>query len=377
MLRLIILAILIDISVGSVAVWEKCANKDWAKNCLSGSVCVSSDPWYSQCIPKTELCVKRPVNVFDGEISAWNQCGRGGIWKKECHGLSACVVVNSTFYQCQPYTHICPNDQLAARRISTIVNKKLITIVSNEEAVPDWHQCGGQNWQKNCSVTSICIAINSKYFQCVPYTYLCSEKKQESLNGIEEWGQCGKGGEWLKNCSGAASCVVINPWYFQCITIYQICVDIENNNLIWIQYINQAKIESKAINTSTLMTSTTKNSTVRENLTLTTISTENTSPITSDLRKKINILSPSQIIKPMLALSVVSNVANEWEQCGGKDWKISCVSTAVCIAINYWVSKCIPIKKICSEPSVIHNAEIPVWSQCGQGGKLKSRFLRM
>ncbi|KAG7380469.1 hypothetical protein PHYPSEUDO_007171 [Phytophthora pseudosyringae] len=156
--------------------------------CAQGYVCVLSDPWYAQCLPKgsqtsvqakkrshrfkvlpdsADLLVEDVSNKADGVavVPAWEQCGGKGVdfdfYKddstldddsladdetpmKPCEEGYTCEVINKWYYQCKPLTDL------------TGINL--------------WEQCGGEDYKgpTECTTGSVCKYFNDWYSQCVP-----------------------------------------------------------------------------------------------------------------------------------------------------------------------------------------------------------------
>ncbi|EGZ08457.1 cellulose binding domain-containing protein [Phytophthora sojae] len=149
--------------------------------CAPGYVCVQSDPWFAQCLPRgsaTSASTKKRGHLSkqhtaddDAElllddiaddvdvVPAWEQCGGKGFDfdfsrddslpdeetpKKECEEGYTCEIVNEWYYQCQP--------------LPDLTGLKL------------WDQCGGVDYRGSteCANGAICKYFNAWYSQCVP-----------------------------------------------------------------------------------------------------------------------------------------------------------------------------------------------------------------
>ncbi|KAF4046755.1 Fungal cellulose binding domain [Phytophthora infestans] len=145
--------------------------------CAHGYVCVLSNPWYAQCLPKgsqTSVQTKKhshrsKVHTEDADllvddlttaevIPAWEQCGGKGVDfdfttddskdeetpKKPCEEGYSCAVINEWYYQCKP--------------------------LEKPSGVHLWDQCGGEDYTgpADCTAGSVCKYFNAWYSQCVP-----------------------------------------------------------------------------------------------------------------------------------------------------------------------------------------------------------------
>ncbi|OWZ19751.1 Carbohydrate esterase [Phytophthora megakarya] len=144
--------------------------------CAQGYVCVLSNPWYAQCLPKgSQTSVPRrshrskahttiadllvdDINEID-VVPAWEQCGGKGVDfdftkddsrpgdetpKKSCEEGYSCEVINEWYYQCQPDRDLT--------------------------GIKLWDQCGGEDYKgpSACTAGAVCKYFNSWYSQCVP-----------------------------------------------------------------------------------------------------------------------------------------------------------------------------------------------------------------
>ncbi|KAG3072177.1 hypothetical protein PI124_g17002 [Phytophthora idaei] len=146
--------------------------------CAQGYVCVLSNPWYAQCLPKgsqTSVQTKKhshrsKLHTEDADllvddlptdvevVPAWEQCGGKGVDfdftkddssdaetpKKPCEEGYSCEIINKWYYQCKP--------------------------LDNPTGVHLWDQCGGEDYTgpEDCTAGSVCKFFNSWYSQCVP-----------------------------------------------------------------------------------------------------------------------------------------------------------------------------------------------------------------
>lgn len=155
---------------------------DGSSKCAQGFVCVLSDPWYAQCLPKgsqtsvptkkhnhlsklhtddADLLVEDAADEIDDidVVPAWEQCGGKGVDfdftrddslpddetpKQTCEEGYTCEIVNEWYYQCQP--------------LRDLTGIKL------------WDQCGGEDYKgpSGCTTGSVCKYFNDWYSQCVP-----------------------------------------------------------------------------------------------------------------------------------------------------------------------------------------------------------------
>ncbi|KAE8898488.1 hypothetical protein PF005_g3219 [Phytophthora fragariae] len=151
-----------------------------SEECAPGYICVESDPWFAQCLPRgsatsastkkrghlsklhahdTELLFEDMASSEADMVPAWEQCGGKGFDfdysrddslsdeetpKQGCEEGYACEVVNEWYYQCQP--------------LPDLTGLKL------------WDQCGGADYRGSteCANGSVCKYFNAWYSQCVP-----------------------------------------------------------------------------------------------------------------------------------------------------------------------------------------------------------------
>ncbi|ETK91910.1 hypothetical protein L915_04618 [Phytophthora nicotianae] len=164
----------------TVSKFGQCGGIGYVGNsqCAQGYVCVLSNPWYAQCLPKgsqTSVQTKKhrhrsKLHTADADllvddltadvevIPAWEQCGGKGVDfdftkddlddnetpKKPCEEGYSCEIINEWYYQCKP--------------------------LDNPSGVHLWDQCGGEDYTgpEECTAGSVCKFFNSWYSQCVP-----------------------------------------------------------------------------------------------------------------------------------------------------------------------------------------------------------------
>ncbi|GMF10399.1 unnamed protein product [Phytophthora lilii] len=155
---------------------------DGNSKCARGHVCVISNPWFAQCLPRgatASVTTKKhghpsKLLVDDADllvedvsdesseadvVPAWEQCGGKGVDfdfsmddslpgdetpKQVCEEGYTCEVVNEWYYQCQPLPDLT--------------------------GIHLWEQCGGEDYRgpTECQTGSVCKLFNNWYSQCVP-----------------------------------------------------------------------------------------------------------------------------------------------------------------------------------------------------------------
>merc|ERR550532_1379602 len=187
--------------------WDQCGGTNFIGQqcCATGSTCVISNEWYSQCLSKSDdACPNEHYEQCGGKNFTGQQC---------CLGGSTCVVSDEWYSQCRPEVKEASSSSSSTSEPPAPKSGAFLEQKTDGDVCPNklWAQCGGKNFigQQCCATGSTCVISDEWYSQCL--------SKSDDTCPNEHYDQCGgKNYTGEQCCPGGSTCVFSGEWYSQC-----------------------------------------------------------------------------------------------------------------------------------------------------------------